>query len=455
MADILVVDDDQSIATAFEKFLRHEGHTCVLASNAVDGLAAVEARQPALVFMDIRMPGVNGLQALGMLRNRFPDVYVVIMTAHGTSQTSIDAIRAGAFEYVTKPLDLDELRAVIGHALSAKRGRDGAREGGHDGSGDGSTDVADQAVEPRVALVGDSLAMHEVYKLIGRLATTDVPALVLGERGTGKELVVATIHDNSARREQPFVTLDCAILAPDALDAEISALREGTLHLAAVHALPRALQGRLARMVRVDPGRGPARPPVRVIASTDQDLGAAVDAGTFSRELFEILSVITLRLRPLRERREDIPPLVRHFLQRFNDELSRGVSGVDDTTMRRLVEHAWPGNAAELERTLKRACIVTRGEVITLADLGSSLTDGRFEGRQGAESALERAARFALHERLVEKPTGEPSSVYHDIVGIVEAALVSEALTITNNNQVKAADLLGVNRATLRKKADL
>ena len=408
MADILVVDDDQSIATAFERFLRHEGHECALASNAEDALRLVEERHPALVFMDVRMPGVDGLQALKTLRGRHPDVYVVIMTAHGTSQTSIDAIRDGAFEYVTKPLDLDELRTIIGHALSA-RGGDGAAAG-------------DAGQQPRVALVGDSPAMQEVYKLIGLLATNDVPALVVGERGTGKELVVRTIHDNSGRREQAFHTIDCVNAAPDTVEADVAALPQGTVHLASVHALPRAAQLRVTRLLRDEPGRGTGRAqaPVRIVGSTDQDLAAAVDAGTFSLELYELLRVITVRLRPLRERREDIPPLVRHFIHRFNDELSRTISGVDDAVMKRLSEHGWPGNAAELESVLKRACIVARGEVITQADLGDSLSGGRLLGRQGAESALARAARTALHERLVETTPGGGSSVYHEIVGVVE-----------------------------------
>jgi DNA-binding NtrC family response regulator len=441
MADILVVDDDQSVATAFERFLRHEGHTCLLASNAEDALRMVDERRPALAFMDVRMPGVDGLQALKMLRGRYPEVYVVIMTAHGTSQTSIDAMRAGAFEYVTKPLDLDELRAVIGHALSAKSGAGEATDASH----------------ARTALVGDSASMQEVFKLIGVLAGNDVPALVVGERGTGKELVVATIHDNSARRDQPFVTIDCANLPADVVDAELTRVDTGFIHVAAAHALPRPAQMRVMRLLREDAGRGAARGPARtrIVASTDHDLSAAVQEGTFSLELYELLSVITVRLKPLRDRREDIAPLVRHFIQRFNDELSRTITGVDDATMRRLSEHGWPGNAAELENVLKRACIVARGDLITLTDLGDSLSGGRALGRQGAESALAHAARTALHERLVEASGGGELSLYHQIVEVVETALVDEALTITNGNQVKASDLLGVNRATLRKKADL
>lgn len=433
MADILVVDDDQSVANAFERFLRHEGHTCLLASNAEDALRMVDERRPALAFLDVRMPGIDGLQALKTLRARYPGVYVVIMTAHGTSQTSIDAMRAGAFEYVTKPLDLDELRGVIGHALSAR-------------SADGASSASDQ--HPKVALVGDSPSMQEVYKLIGLLAANDVPALVVGERGTGKELVVATIHENSQRREQPFVTIDCANLGAEVVDDHIARLGEGSVHFASVHALPKPAQVRVTRMLS-----GPG--PTRVLASTDRDLAAAVEEGTFSLELYEQLRVMTVRLKPLRERREDIPPLVRHFIQRFNDELSRSFTGVDDATMRRLSEHGWSGNAAELESVLKRACIVARGDVITLNDLGDSLSGGRVLGRQAAESALARATKTTLHERLVEQSAEGSSSLYHDIVSVVETSLVDEALTITNGNQVKASELLGVNRATLRKKADL
>ena len=445
MADILVVDDDQSVATAFERFLRHEGHRPFLASSAADALRQVSEHRPDLVFMDVRMPGVDGLQALQALRAQFPDVYVVIMTAHGSSQTSIDAIRAGAFEYVTKPLDLDALRGIITQASSARPSRPA------------DADEPATSALPSVALVGDSPSMRDVYKMIGRLATNDVPALVVGERGTGKELVVATIHHNSARRDHPFVTVDGTAVTPEVFVSDVASAQGGTLHVASVHALPRAAQAVLARALREEPARAAARPPssIRVIASTEEDLSGFVDDGSFGHELYEVLSVITLRLKPLRERREDVPALVEHFVRRFNEQLGRAIRGVDDAVMRRLVEHAWPGNAAELESTLKRACIVTKGEVITNADLGESLSQGRSMGRQGAESALARASRSALQERIVEGAPGSGASVYHDIVGIVEAALVNEALTITNGNQVKASELLGVNRATLRKKADL
>jgi DNA-binding NtrC family response regulator len=445
MADILIVDDDRSIATAFERFLGYEGHACRIASNVADALRLVGERRPSLIMMDVRMPGVDGLQGLEQVRAQFPDVSVVIMTAYGTSQTSIDAIRAGAFDYLTKPLDLDHLRSVIDKALAAQQTR--------------GTSDADRAELPDLhaapLLVGDSPAMLAVYKMIGRLSTNDVPALIVGERGAGKHLVVATVHDNSARRDQPLTVIDSGL--PDvALDTDLFSRQSGTIHLAHVDALPAGAQSRLARALSEQsrPHQAGPRLGARILASTDRDLAEHVRAGQFSRELFDTLAVITLELPPLRERREDIPLLVRYFIQRFNAELNRSISGVDDETVRLLQAYAWPANVGELARIVKRACIVARTDVITADDLGGSLSGGRFGASEDVESSLSRAVRAALHERLVETSEADAAaaSPFHGIVDLVETTLVKEALVITNGNQVKAADILGVNRATLRKK---
>jgi DNA-binding NtrC family response regulator len=439
MADILVVDDDQSIATAFEHFLRFEGHECRLASNAEDAVRLIGERQPTLIMMDIRMPGVDGLQALRDIRRQFPGVYVVMMTGYGTSQTSIDAIREGAYDYLTKPLDLDELREVIRKALATQQ------------TGDLAPAVADAGPQP--ALVGETAAMRDVYKVIGRLAAIDVPALVVGEHGTGKQLVIATIHDNSPRRDKPFVSIDCTAVPDAALEAELFEHAVGTVQLASVEALPLSLQARLARALG-DGVRSAAghRLQARVIASTEQDLPALVASGAFSRELYHALAVITLQLPALRDRADDIPLLVRHLIQRFNADLNRTIKGVDDTVARMLQEHEWPGNVGELENVIKRACILARGDVITTDEIGQTLAGVPLPARQDVETALVRAVRTTLQERLVDASSTEPSSVFHDIIDLVETTLVKEALTITNGNQLKAAGVLGVNRATLRKK---
>jgi two-component system, NtrC family, nitrogen regulation response regulator GlnG len=439
MADILVVDDDQSIANAFGHFLSFEGHTYRLASNVPDALEMIAERSPTLIMMDVRMPGVDGLQGLKEIRSRFPGVDVVIMTGYGTSQTSIDAIREGAYDYLTKPLDLDELREIIRKVLAAHRTRP---------TPDAYTS-AEPAAQP--VLVGETAAMRDVYKMIGRLATNDVPALVLGEHGTGKRLVIATIHDNSPRRDRPFLAVDCRTLPDAAIEAELFEQATGTVQLAGVDSLPLALQSRLARALAHDGARGGSRLQARVLASSEKDLGELVAAGTFSRELYQTLGVITLRLPPLRDRRDDIPLLVRHFVQRLNAYLNRTILRVDDEVSRLLQEYAWPGNVAELEVVLKRACIVARSDVITTDEIGG-LGDSRFPARQDVESTLVRAVRTALQERLVESSGAADASAFHDIIDLVETALVKEGLAITNGNQLKAAAILGVNRATLRKK---
>lgn len=441
MADILVVDDDQSVAKAFEVFLAFDGHRCRIASDAEEAIRAIEAQRPHLVMMDVRMPGIDGLQALQQMRARFPRLYVVMMTAFGTSQTSIDAIRAGAFDYLTKPLDLDNLREVIAKALAAQQ----------IAASVGAPRDAGSSEAPPISLVGEAPAMLDVYKLIGRIATNSVPALIVGERGTGKRLAVATIHDNSSRRDQPLVTIDCGEVGESEGDEALFGRVAGTVALLHVDRLAPARQGRLlqALIAQRTRGSGP-RLTARIVATAERELGDAVGAGEFSRELYDELAVITIRMPPLRDRREDIPRLVQHFIHRFDQELDRSIRGVDDRVARLLQDHAWSGNVGELERVIKRACIVARSEVIGADDIGPSLAASRFPAGGDADSALNRAVRTALHDRLVQAGAG--ASVYHDIVELVEGRLVSEALTITNGNQVKAAEILGVNRATLRKK---
>ena len=440
MADILVVDDDQSVATAFERFLDAEGHACRLSSSAADAVRMIDEQRPDLVIMDVRMPGVDGLQALQQLRARFPGISVVMMTAYGTSQTSIDAIRSGAFEYLTKPLDLDQLRDVIGKALAAQQAaaRPDAR--------------GESAGEAAVSLVGESPAMLDVYKMIGRLATNSAPALVTGERGTGKHLVVVTIHENSDRRDRSLVSIDSSSVTEAELHVALSADDAGTVELANVHLLPAPIQSTVAQRLAAARTKGSIpRPVARVVATTDRNLADETKAGTFVPQLYDELAVVTLRLPPLRERRDDIPLLVRQFVKRLNVELNREIRGVDDQVARALQQHAWPGNVGELERVIKRACIVARSNMITMHEIGESLADSRFGGHPDVESALERAVRSALHERLV-LASGPDSSVFHDVVEAVESTLVREALVITNGNQLKAGEILGVNRATVRKK---
>ena len=435
MADILVVDDDASVAGALRRFMEVEGHACRVASNAVDGLRMIDEQRPDIVMMDIRMPGIDGLQALDQVQATHPGLCVVMMTGYGTSQTSIDAMKAGAFDYITKPPSLDTLRRLIARAVDA--GQTVANEPG-------------DAESPTPRLVGDTPAMAELYKMIGRLAKNDVPALFIGEHGTGKSLAVAMLHDSSARRHEALVRVNCTIPAA-ALESALFADVTGTLHLSNIEAMPPALQARLARALSdSDRARSTERIRARVLASTSADLVAEVAAGAFNRELYDVISLITIHIPPLRERKDDLPLLIRHFIRSINAKLNRSIKGVDDQAARRLQEHRWPGNSGELERVLTRAAIVGGGDVITSNDL-AFLTDSVFQAGTDGASALERSVRAALQERLVDSP--QATRLFHQIVDAVETALVKEALTITKGNQVKASELLGLNRATLRKKA--
>jgi DNA-binding NtrC family response regulator len=441
MADILVVDDDESIVQAFRAFLASEGHDCRVASNVDDAVREVSSGRPDLVITDVRMPGADGLEGLQRMRETAPGLPVIVMTAYGTSQTSIEAMRLGAFDYLSKPLDLDELRTLIRKATASKRPAAPAAPA------DGFDPYA------VVALVGSSPAMIEIYKTIGVLATNDVPPLIVGERGTGKQLIARTIHANSPRKDGPFVAIDGRSLPEPLLEGELQGASTlaagGSLFVSGLEALSPAMQARLARLLE---GRRANPPSPRLIAASETELSDLVRQGTFNRELYDHIGVIILRVPPLRDRRGDVPELAAHFIRRVNEELGRTIAGADAQAMRLLSEHAWPGNVAELEVTIKRACILARGDVITAGDLKSSLEDPALPGRQEAETALEGAVRAALRQRLSSGERQAGDSLFHAIVGLVEEGLVREALAITGGNQLRAAELLGVNRATLRKK---
>jgi DNA-binding NtrC family response regulator len=436
MADILVVDDDASVAGALRRFLESEGHEARVASSVADGMALAAEARPDVVIMDIRMPGVDGMTGLDQLLAAHRGLCVVMMTGYGTSQTSIDAMRAGAFDYLTKPPDLGGLRRVIARALAS--------------TGTGA-DPAEPAPPFKPQLIGHTPVMLELYKMIGRLAQNDLPALFVGEHGVGKSLAIAQLHDSSARSHEPLVRIDCSLPGPT-VESAVFTVADGTMHLANIDALAPSMQARLLRAIG-DGSRARSTESIRarLVASTTADLVSAVANGTFNRDLYDLVSLITIHVAPLRERREDLPLLIRHFLSIINAKLNRTIRGVDDQATARLHDHAWRGNVGELERVLTRAALVAGGDVITSNEI-AFLTDSVFLAGTDGQSGLDRAVRAALQERLVDSPAAAHTSVFHHIVDAVETALVKEALQITNGNQVKASELLGLNRATLRKK---
>ena len=471
MARILVVDDDERICKVFAEFLSQEGHKPEIASSAGEALESVRSSRPDLVLMDVRMPGTSGLEALEMIRQVDPEVHVVIMTAYGTSQTSIEAMRLGAYDYLIKPFDLSELKKVIDSAIAAQTL---SREIGHE-------TPEEEEMYSIVNLIGSTPKMQEAYKLIGMLVTNTVPVLLFGERGVGKHLVARTIHANSDRREGPFAAIHCRSLLASDLELEIFGREErdpltgqvsgipgqlvaskgGTLFLDDIEALPMNLQARLLRFLNSQGvnQQAASREPTadtRVITATDVEvgLGDQIREGSFNQELFQLLRTLSIQLPPLRKRLDDLPDLVAHFIRRSNGELGKSLRGVDDRVMERLMVYSWPGNVGELESVIRRAAVLARGDVITLAELGEQLGESSFAQQEVAEVALELAVRRCLRHSL-SKHKDEGSTHFHDIVRQVETILVNEALSQASGNQVHAATLLGLNRTTLRKKMGL
>jgi len=386
-AKILIVDDDEKIVFAFREVLKKEKYKSIVARNGEEALEKVSAMSPDVVFMDITMPKLDGLDALGRIKEQNPFIPVIIITGYGTMQTAIKAMQLGAFEYLTKPLDVDKIREVTRRALASIRSPMAAAE-------QHASFKAD--IIQRYELVGNSVAMQEIYKLIGSVSTTPnhTSVLIIGESGTGKELVARAIHSNSANANEPFVGINCTVLPETLLESELfgyekgaftgagerklgkfEIARGGTIFLDEIGNLSPNLQQKLLRVLqerefeRVG-GNDPIHIEGRFIAATNQDIEREVKKGNFREDLFYRLNVVAIRVPPLRERREDISLLANYFLSKYNDQLKKSVKGFTDDAMALLQAYAYPGNVRELENLTERAVMLTRGEVILPDALG-------------------------------------------------------------------------------------
>ena len=460
MSKILVVDDEEKVCWAFEQFLGDEGYNSLIASSAHEALEKVTAEKPDLVIMDIRMPGeMNGLEALAEMKKLDPEVYVIIMTAYGNMQTTIEAMQSGAYDYIIKPLDLDQVRVVIERALrSQKLSKELTLL---------RSEVMGKYQKDNI--IGKSSQIQDIYKLIGTLTTSDVTVLIEGETGVGKELVAKAIHYNSLRRDKPFITVSCAALTETLLESELfghekgaftgaidqkqgkfEVVQDGTLFLDEIGDISPNIQTKLLRVLddrefeRVGSNKT-LRMSARIIAATNTDMARAVQTRRFREDLYYRLKVVSIRIPPLRERKEDIPLLVRHFVDMSNQELSRQVKGIDPRVMELLVDHDWPGNVRELENVIKSAAVLCRGDVILSEHLPQRIT--RISQEPGY-AALEAAVGETLREKI-RSGTLKP---YDEITEYVDRLLVEMALQQADQNQVKAAEMLGISRTTLRKK---
>jgi two-component system nitrogen regulation response regulator GlnG len=450
---VWIIDDDRSIRWVLEKALLREDIPCMTFSAASDALRELERSQPSAVLSDIRMPGVSGLELLQALKERLPKVPVIIMTAYSDLDSAVAAFQGGAFEYLPKPFDVDQALELVRRALAENASRD----------------VPASSDAPVPEILGQAPAMQEVFRAIGRLSQSHATVLITGESGSGKELVARALHRHSPRASGPFIALNTAAIPKDLLESELfghergaftgaAAQRRGrfeqadggTLFLDEIGDMPAELQTRLLRVLadgqfyRVG-GHTPIKVNVRVIAATHQDLEVRVRENLFREDLFHRLNVIRLRLPALRERREDIPLLVRHFMQKSARELGMEAKGVSEAALKTLVNLPWSGNVRQLENVSHYLTVMAPGQVVEVGDLPADLMQGRVEQADGDwlhGLAAEASARLARGE----------AAILDDLTQAYEKTLIEVALRHTGGRRIEAAHLLGWGRNTLTRK---
>jgi len=463
---ILVADDDRAIRTVVTQALGRAGHHVRSTGNAATLWRWVNEGEGDLVITDVIMPDGNGLDLIPQIRKRRPDIRVIAMSAQNTLLTAVQAAERGAFEYLPKPFDLNELINVVKRALTETPGESSAEP-----------DVDD--MQEHLPLIGRSAAMQEIYRVLARLMSTDLTVLINGESGTGKELVARALHDYGKRRNGAFIAVNMAAIPRELIESELFGHEKGaftgantryagrfeqaeggTLFLDEIGDMPLEAQTRLLRVLQEGEfttvgGRTPIRANVRIVAATHRDLTNLVSQGLFREDLYYRLNVVPLRLPPLRERADDIPDLVRHFLGNATTE-GLPAKTIDGDAMERLKRHRWSGNVRELENVVRRFAALYSQETITvdvveaeLADIpDGSDRDGAIEDESLSE-AIERHLKsyFDAHEGALPA-----SGLYDRVLHEMERPLIQLSLSATRGNQVKAAQLLGLNRNTLRKK---
>src|SRR6266516_8070767 len=462
---ILVADDDTAIRTVLNQALSRAGYEVRLTGNAATLWRWVSQGEGDLVLTDVVMPDENAFDLLPRIKKLRPDLPVLVMSAQNTFMTAIRASERGAYEYLPKPFDLKELITIVGRALSEPKEK--VRE---------APKVEDLG---NIPLVGRSAAMQEIYRFVARLMQTDLTVMITGESGTGKELVARALHDYGKRRSGPFVAINMAAIPRDLIESELFGHEKGaftgansrssgrfeqaeggTLFLDEIGDMPMEAQTRLLRVLQQGEyttfgGRTPIKADVRIIAASNKDLRILIQQGLFREDLFFRLNVVPLRLPPLRERVEDVADLMRHFFGIAERE-GLPTKQIEPAAYERLKHHRWPGNVRELENLARRLAALYPQETIAAAVIDAELSqpamvsaddEGRSEDTIG--SAMERHLTRYFSNFGDNLP---PPGLYHRILREIEQPLLSAALAATRGNQIRAADLLGVNRNTLRKK---
>ncbi|MDD2366764.1 MAG: sigma-54 dependent transcriptional regulator [Desulfuromonadaceae bacterium] len=464
---ILVADDEESIRWVLSKALKQKGFTVDIAHDGRQALELIKDNCYDLAILDIKMPGINGLDLLDKVREMNSDLLMVIMTAEASMKNAVEAMKRGAYDYITKPFDLDVIDAIIEKVARAR-------------------DIAVQVTSLKEELkgryqvekniVGNSVAMQEVYKTIGKVAGSDVTILIQGESGTGKELVARAVHFNSERIGKPFIAINCAAIPRDLLESELFGLEKGsftgagerklgkfeqanhgTLFLDEIGDMPLELQAKILRVLQEHEvtrigGNQNISVNVRIVAATNQSLIEKVRAKDFREDLYYRLNVVPITLAPLRDRRDDIPDLANYLLSRACAEMSVSPKQLSADALTLLNSYSWPGNVRELENAIKRAVILSNDPLLTAADFGGLLSTKETPQSGAQETSLEELVDLKLRSSMNGIEGLEKGDIFAMVLEQVERPLIRLILEKCRWNQVKAADVLGINRNTLRKK---
>ncbi|MBL8379734.1 MAG: nitrogen regulation protein NR(I) [Burkholderiales bacterium] len=456
MKPIWVVDDDKSIRWVLEKALTRENIPCRMFSGAGDAMEALQGEAPQVLVSDIRMPGASGLELLAAIRERHPGLPVIIMTAYSDLESAVAAFQGGAFEYLPKPFDIENAIELIRRAID-----ESMREA-----------EVEQVPEATPEILGAAPAMQEVFRAIGRLSQSHATVLINGESGSGKELVARALHRHSPREAKPFIAINTAAIPRDLLESELfghergaftgaQTMRRGrfeqaeggTLFLDEIGDMPPELQTRLLRVLsdgqfyRVG-GHQPIKANVRVITATHQDLERRVRDGLFREDLFHRLNVIRLRLPSLRDRREDIPLLARHFMSRSARELGVDAKRISEAAIKYLTTLDWPGNVRQLENVCHWLTVMAPAQTIEVADLPPDLR----EAPGDAEAEVATDWQKALEQEVVRRLAAGESGIGDILTRQFESALIRNALKYTGGRRIEAANLLGMGRNTITRK---
>ena len=480
---VLIIDDDDDLRYSLKRVLSGRQYEVIEAGSGEDGLVKAEKHSPHVILLDNRMSGMSGMEALQHLRGINPNAMIILMTAYGTTQTTIEAMKFGAFDYIMKPFDLKKILTLTESAIAASKGLDKA------GKEEATPSVSKEDIDG--GIIGSSSAMQEVFKMIGQVAASDVTVMITGESGTGKELIARAIFQNSLRAQKPYIAVNCAAIPENLIESELFGHEKGSftgatnqrigkfelcdggtifldeigdMALTTQTKILRALQeGEIQRVGSSDT----IKVNVRMLAATNKPLEEMVKEKAFREDLYYRLNVVRVQLPPLRERKEDVPQLIEFVLKRLARDSKIGRKTISPEALTLLNQHRWPGNVRELENLIYRSAVLAQGEMILIKDLPQEVVQA-IDGGPSADTADSSAAAEDINEPLkdevlIGQAISDPSdAVYRDlrerhgnnILEHAERALIARALKESNGKQIKAAEILGMTRATLRKRID-